>query len=137
MPIIDINPTYLSECDLMVASDDFAAHVSAVEIVPTLSSATWQGMKKNARFTASNITGHTLNLNYAQDWDSAKSLSQYLAANAGTEKEFTFRPKSGGKGWKVKVLVQPGKIGGQVNTHATADVSLGVIGDPVPVAAGA
>ena len=95
----------------------------------------WNGLTPSATFTFPTATTWACKLDYAQDWETANSLSRYLFDNEGGQVEMTFTPKAGGLGWNVTVFIVPGSIGGQVNSVATASVTLGVVGKPTPVPA--
>lgn len=75
----------------------------------------------------------TLDLEFGQDWSEPTSLSRILLAGAGTVGEgWVFTPKSGaGPTFTVDVLMVPGAVGGTGRQHATARVSLEVVGQPV------
>ena len=130
MPVIDIAPLYMDAADLTLAGDDYAAHISGASFVPTTSAVTWTGAKPNAVFTRQTRATWVLNLNYAQDWESAKSLAQYLHANEGKVIPITLAPVSGGKSFTAQIIVAPGTIGAEINTFGTSTVSLGVQGRP-------
>lgn len=133
MGIIAVKPLYLEESDLLIDADDFAAALSAAAITPQTATATFRGLKKDATFSDAHVTGHTCDLTFVQDWESAVSLSKYLKDNAGQKKDITVVPKTGGPGFKVNVTILPGPIGGAAGAHATATVSLPVHGDVADV----
>lgn len=132
---IAVKPIVLRDVLLSIAADDYEKHVSGVTITPTTGSVTWNGLSPDAAFNFPTSTTWAVQLDYAQDWDTANSLSRYLFDNEGEQVTMTFEPVKGGLGWEVEVSIAPGSIGGQVNAVATATVTLGVNGRPVPVPA--
>ncbi|WP_315107011.1 hypothetical protein [uncultured Microbacterium sp.] len=135
MAQIDVKPIVLRDVLLSIAADSYEKHVSGVTITPTTGSVTWNGLTPDAAFNFPTSTTWALQLDYAQDWDTANSLSRYLFDHEGQEVTMIFEPVKGGLGWEVDVVIVPGSIGGQVNAVATATVTLGVNGKPRPVAA--
>lgn len=133
-----VQPHVLKDIVLTIDVDDYARHVSSAQLVPTTSSQklTWQGLSPDASFsdTSTPETTWALVLNYAQDWDTANSLSEYLLAHAGEVKTIVLQPKagSGQKTFTVDATIVPGPVGGNVNTVAVGTVSLPVTGEPTP-----
>jgi hypothetical protein len=130
-----VNPFTLTDSVFQVAADNYEAHVSTVEFVPTSSVVNWKGLKPSAVFSFGTTATWVCNLSYAQDWETASSLSQYLFENEGEEIAVTFEPVNGGAGFTATLIVAPGSIGGAVDTVGVASVSLGVKGKPVLVPA--
>lgn len=135
MAKIEVKPIVLRDCELSIAADDYAAHVSGVTITPNTGSVSWNGLTPDATFSFPTATNWGAALDYAQDWQTPNSLSRYLFDHEGEQVTMTFKPKTGGLGWEIDVFIAPGAIGGQVNNVATASVSLGVIGKPRPIPA--
>ena len=128
-----VKPIVLNDVDLKIAADNFEAHVSKVELVPSTSLVTWKGMTPTSVFKAPTMTDWACGLAYAQDWETPGSLSEYLFLNEGKQKEMVFKPrKSGARSWTAQIIITPGAIGGLSDTVAVAEVSLGVQGRPVP-----
>ncbi|GAA3948902.1 hypothetical protein [Microbacterium soli] len=139
MATIDVKPIVLRDCKLTIsleeASADYEKHVSGVTFTPSSGTVNWNGLSPDASFTFPTATTWGAQLDYAQDWETASSLSRYLYDNEGKQVTMLFEPKAGGLGWEVDVFIAPGSIGGQVNTVATSTVTLGVVGKPRPVPA--
>lgn len=124
MATIEVAPIVLTDVSLLIPTDDYAKNVSSVTLTPTSSTVTWNGLGKNS-FTGASIATWAATIEYAQDWETANSLSQYLYANEGNKVEMTFKPQSGsGPSFEVEVTIVPGAIGGAVNTVAVASVTL-------------
>lgn len=130
MATIPIQPLFLSASELTIGADDYAAHISGAQFVPSSSTVTWKGSKPGATFSRQTAATWTLTLNYAQDWESASSLSQYLLANEGSTVEVTLAPVDGGQAFTADVIITPGAIGGEVDQFGTTSVTLGVDGAP-------
>jgi hypothetical protein len=138
MSVLTVKPLTMKEVDLLIGSgtpDDFAAHCSSVTFTPSGSVVTWNGLKRNS-FTDATVPTWTCGLDYAQDWESANSLSRYLFEHEGEHLPVTFKPTSeAGPTFTGVVIVTPGAIGGAVNAVATASVTLGMESRPTLVPA--
>ena len=134
-----VNPFVLRDVLCRIDADDFEKHVSNVTITPSGGTVNWQGLEPAATFVAPTTPTWQVALTYAQDWNSATSLSRYLYVHEGETVTMLFEPIKGGVGFQVDVIITPGAIGGDVNTVATATVTLGATGRPTlvqPAAAG-
>lgn len=127
-------PIVLNDIVFTVGADNYEAHVSRVEFVPTSSIVNWKGMTPTSVFSFGTAATYVCNIDYAQDWATTNSLSKYLFDNEGTSKVVTFKPKKPSTGtaptWTATLIIQPGSIGGAVDSVAVASVSLGVQGKP-------
>ncbi len=137
MAVIEVVPIVMKDATLSIPSttgSDFKKHVSKVQFDPTTPTTSWTGLGGNVH-TAIGTTTWAVAIDYAQDWGTVGSLSQYLLENAGDKVNITFAPEAGGPSFTADVLIVPGAIGGAVNAVATASVTLPVVGAPVPVPA--
>jgi hypothetical protein len=133
MANITVNPLYLKDTTFLVAADNYEAALSSVSFTPASSTATWQGLTPAASFTFATTATWTCTLEYAQDWGTTNSLSQYLFANEGKEVVVKFAPQKGtttAPTFTATVIITPGSVGGAVNSVATASVTLAVKGKP-------
>lgn len=136
MAQIAVAPFVLKDVRLKIATDNYEKHVSSVILTPstTTDKLTWQGLTPTATFTDSGVPQTTweAQLDYAQDWETTNSLSQYLLDNAGQTKTIVFQPKAGTgkKTFTVTATIVPGPIGGAVNTVQTSQVTLPITGAP-------
>jgi len=130
MAQIAIEPIILTNCLLTIGADNYEKHVSRVQFDPSAATVNWKGLHPDAVFSKVARATWTCTLEYAQDWETPNSLSQYLHDNEGTEVAATFSPESGGASWAATILITPGAIGGTVDTVPTATVTLGVKGKP-------
>lgn len=130
MAQIAVQPIYLKDCVLSIAGSDFEKAVSSVQFTPSVTSATFKGLEPTATFTNVGSASWMVDISYAQDWNTAGSLSAYLFSNEGTEVTLTFEPVNGGASWSADVIIVPGAVGGAVDSFAVATVSLPVQGKP-------
>jgi hypothetical protein len=135
MAQIGVAPIILTNVLFQVETDTYEKHVSTVEFVPSSSVVTWKGLTPASVFSAGTTATWTCNLSFAQDWETADSLSLYLFENEGEEIDVTFEPVNGGAGFTATLIVTPGSIGGAVDSVAVSTVTLGVRGKPVHVPA--
>lgn len=135
MAVINPAPIALNDIVLTVGSDNYEVTVSRVELVPTTNTVQWRGMTPTATYNVASTPTWTLNLDFAQDFVTANSMSEYLRTNQGTVKTVAFKPKKGATGatptFTIDALMVPGSIGGSVDTVAVASVSLPCNGQPV------
>jgi hypothetical protein len=125
MTQIDVVPLVLKGVILTLGTDTYERHVDQVTFTPSASSITWTGLDNNSYTDVATATW-ACGLNYAQDWDTPDSLSQFLYENEGETVSATFSPRSGsGPAFTADLVITPGAIGGTVNAYATASVSLG------------
>src|SRR5690554_3217122 len=136
MAVIPLVPLLLKDCIVDIAGSDYGEAVSSVAFEPSVTAVTFKGLKPNAVFTDTSSPQWTCNITFAQDWDSATSLSRYLFDHVGETVEMAFHPRTGsGPSFTASIVVTPGSIGGAVEAHATSTVALGVSGAPVLVPA--
>lgn len=128
--VVPVDPVYLDNANLIADDLDYAAAASKIECVPSVRSTTFQGMKRTATFTDASVESWALNIDFAQDFDTAESFSNLLFDHQGEVVTFEFAPKDGGQAWLVDVRLVPGGIGGTGRSHATSTVSLGALGEP-------
>lgn len=131
---IAVAPIVMKKATLLIPTDNYAAHVSSVLITPTAPSFSWTGLDNNT-YNAVGAATWACTVEYAQDWETADSLSQKLYDSEGQIITVTFEPVAGGAGWTVPLIVVPGAIGGPVNSVATASVTLPCTAKPTLVPA--
>jgi uncharacterized membrane protein len=136
MAVIEVAPIVLTDVSLLIPTDDYAKNVSSVVLTPTSSAVTWKGLGKNS-FTGGTTATWAATIEYAQDWETANSLSQYLMDHEGETVTMTFKPVSGsGPSFTAPVTITPGAIGGAVDTVAVGSVTLPCAAKPTRVPAG-
>lgn len=137
MTLINPQPIILKDVTLLIGADNFEKQVSTVTLTPTAATQTWQGLSPAATFSDTPAATWACELGYAQDWETAGSLSRYLFNNEGVQVTAVFKPRvAGGSSFQVQLVLTPGAIGGAVNAWAEASVTLGVVGRPVEIPAG-
>lgn len=131
MAQITIQPFIMRDCLLTLGTvGDFEAHVSQVQFDPSSSVVNWKGLTPTSVFSFGSSATWVCTLAYAQDWDTADSLSRYLFEHEGEEIEATFEPVKGGPSVTATLIIAPGSMGGTVDQVGTATVALGVQGKP-------
>lgn len=128
MPTIAVKPYQITDCLLTFGADNYEAHASKIEFVPTVTKAKFKGSTPAAVFNFASAPDWVMNLTYAQDWATAAALSRYLHEHAGEVVEVTFEPVKGGAAVTASIVIEPGSIGGDVDAVAASTVQLGVNG---------
>lgn len=135
MAVLEVKPFIMHNAIIQIGTDDFAKAVSTATITPAGGITTWKGLKPDAVFTYPQSVTWTLELEYAQDWGDATSLSAYLFEHQGEVVPATVNVNDADTGettWALQVAITAGAVGGAVDDVATATVSLGIVGQPVP-----
>ncbi len=128
MATITVEPIVLKNALLSIGLDNYEKHVSSVELVPAPNAQTFHGLGDNSNVISGKTTW-TANISFAQDWKTADSLSKYLFNNQGEIKHMTFSPENGvGDAFEGDILIQPGSIGGAVDSIAVTSITLPVQG---------
>ena len=134
MPVVESQPFLLRDIMLTLGDNDYQAHVDSVQLTPSNSTVTWQGLTPSASFSAQTTSTWTADLSGVQDHETADSLSSYLFDHEGEEVAAVFAPRNGvGRSYTATLILAPGAIGGGVNTVAGFQVSLGCKGKPKSV----
>lgn len=121
MAQIAVAPFVMRDCILTIGTDSYEKHISSVTFTPQPVS--WRGLSPAAVFTDTSIW--QAKIEYAQDWETTNSLSQYLLAEAGESKAAVFTPKAAGaETFSTNLAIAPGPIGGTQGQVATATVTL-------------
>lgn len=121
MAAIAVQPFVMRDCILAIGASSYEKHVSAVLFTPQ--PVTWRGLSPAAVFTDTSVW--QAKIDYAQDWNTPGSWSQYLIDNAGESQEATFTPVSGEEpAFTVNLAIAPGPVGGTQGQVATATVTL-------------
>lgn len=139
MPVVEVRPFIMRNAVVSFDADDFAKAVSTATLTPSSGTTDFKGLKPTAVFTFPQATTWVLELTYSQDWSASTSLSRFLFDHAGETLDFELNPDDQGTGatvgstvWSGTVAIAPGAVGGDVDSVATATVSLGIVGAPVP-----
>lgn len=132
MPVIPTpGALLLRDCLVTIGTDSYQKQVSQVELAPTVTTQTWQGMTPDATVSESTPSTWAVTISFAQDWEQPGSLCNYLLENEGDLVTMVFEPRAGGATFTVpNVSLTPGTIGGTVGSMAVASVTMGC-GKPV------
>ena len=124
MAEIAVAPFVLRDVDLMIGTDNYEAHTSQVEFIPTAAQVSWTGLANNT-VNSQTTAAWVCTLALAQDWTTTNSLSRYLMDNEGEVVDVTFTPATGQGSFAATVTITPGGIGGTAGAFAVATVTLG------------
>lgn len=119
-----VKPFIMRDCLFQVEADNYEAHVSQVEFVPSSSVVRFKGLTPTSNHAFGTTAEWLGNLAYAQDWNTPDSLSEYLHEHEGESIDVSFTPVNGGRPITATLIVAPGSIGGNVDSVAVASVSL-------------
>jgi hypothetical protein len=130
MPQIAVAPIVIKDAIVTIGADDYEKHVSSATFQPSVTQprVQWQGMSPTASLNdvGTPVVEWVLVLEYAQDWETLNSLSNYLLTNAGTSKVVKVQPQRGvgKKTFTATVTIVPGPVGGKVNEVPVGSVSM-------------
>jgi len=138
MAIINPSPIMMGNASIKIggaSGNNYEGAVSSVEFQPSGGSVNFKGLAATATYTYATSPTWQLALTFAQDWETTGSLSNYLFDNQNKTVQVDVFPVAGTgkKGFSAQVIIQPGSIGGAVDSVAVATVTLGVIGAPTRV----
>lgn len=111
-----------------VTGDNFAAVCNQIRLEPTGSSTTFEGMTPDGVWTAPG--SWQLTLGFADDYESADSLWNYLYDNDGKSVPIRFWPDITGQGFEGTVAIVAAGIGGTARQFAQSTVTLTLAGKP-------
>lgn len=137
MAVVPVAPILIRDAvvDIKIGAataESYQNHVSRVRIVPSVNLVRYRGMAPAAKYAAQTDPDWSAELAFVQDWATAGSLANYLMTNQGQTATMTFRPRGGTTpGWTITVILTAPPIGGDVDTIAMGEVTLGVVGVPV------
>lgn len=117
----------LFKAPVSVGTDEYTAHLSRAEFVPTQPSASFTALDG----TVTNFGGdssYVLELAGAQDYETVDGLSMYLFEHDGEDITVSF--EFGGKTWTGTVIAAAVNIGGTINQPALFTKQLQVKGKP-------
>lgn len=118
-------PIILADAALTLDSGAYEGQISGAVFTPSSSPVTFTAINGDVHTLATKATW-TLDLTYAQDWEDATSLSDYLHAHEGEVVSAVFEPVDGGRSFTANVTITPGAIGASDTTAvASSTVSLG------------
>lgn len=124
MATVAVKPFVLRDVNFVFGVDNYEAHVSQCEYVPTTPQLTWTGLANNT-VGASGASTWVLTIAGAQDWETANSLSQYLHEHEGETIDVTLTPADGSGTFTSTVTVAAANIGGTAAAFSVFTVSMG------------
>ena len=130
MANIVVKPFMMGDCTFRVGADNYEAHLSGVVITPTVPNAKFKGLTPTSVHNFPGASEWVAALTYAQDWNTADSLSRYLHEHEGEKIAVEFAPVAGGPSITATITIVPGSIGGQVDSVATSTVNCPIDGKP-------
>jgi len=120
------SPIFMKDAVFEISGTDYAGEVSSVRFTAASSQVDFKGLKPASKFTESTDPTYTCVVAYGQDFENAQSFANALLDLAGTTVPVTFVPKASGTvQFTANLSIIPGDIGGDVDTYATASVTLG------------
>lgn len=131
MASITGTPFLIKDALLTLGTDDYSLVVSQAELVPTTPTATFKAINGTS-YNFSGKASWVLTAAFAQDWDNAASLSNYLFDNEGDTVAFSLKPNGAtGESFTGNLVLSVGNIGGTADGVAASSVTFQVIGKPV------
>ena len=130
MAVVAPNPILLNNVTVQIGEDNYEGACRTVRFVPTTAVVKWKGLTPPSRFAFASAPEWDVTLTFAQDIETATSLTNALHANAGTDVTMTFEPVAGGASVTATVTLVAGDIGGDIDTVPEATVTLPVTGQP-------
>lgn len=127
-------PFILIDYTLTIDSDDFSTAVSSAAFTPSVKTVTFNGGTPTSIWQFPTPSVWTADIEFAQDWTTTGSLSNYLHAHEGQVKVCTFVPNvpdADSPTITANIIITPGPIGGDQGTIPTEKVSMPVNGKPV------
>jgi hypothetical protein len=122
-------PLVLANATIKIATDNYEAATSGVTFTPSVPTSTvaFKAIDGSAYSkTTQGASTWVCGIDFAQDWKTTGSLSNYLHDHEGEEVEAVFVPEAGTgmPSFTATITIQPGAIGGAADGVATASVSL-------------
>jgi hypothetical protein len=124
MAVVPVKPFVLRDVDFVIGTDNYEAHASQCEYVPTTPQLSWTGLANNT-VGASGASTWVLTISGAQDWETVNSLSQYLHEHEGEEVPVTLTPADGSGTFTSTITLAPANIGGSAGAFSVFTVSMG------------
>lgn len=129
MATITGTPFFIKDAVLTLGSDDYTFMVKKAELIPT----TNKGRHKNIGGGSVPVIGSAdwvLSLDFAQDYVTAASLSNYAFDNHGKPVAFTLKPQTNAavKGFSGTVAIEATNIGGTGQAEAVSSVNWDCVG---------
>lgn len=133
---IAVEPYISTDFSVLIDGVEYAEAASSAKVTPSASVATWKGGRKSSVFSRPTSPTYTFDLNIAQDWSTAESLSIFCQEHGGEVVDVEFIPNYHDDPAKHRVatfraIVPFVDAGGDIDAFATAAASWAVLGAPV------
>lgn len=133
MTSIALAPVTINAATLMIDADNYEAAIGSAIFTPSTKTSSFVAINGQTYQSQSPSTW-TLDITYAQDFETAASLANYLHTNEGSSKQAVLTEVASGKTFTATITIAPGAIGDAAGSIAQSKVSLG---STKPVIAGA
>ncbi len=121
-------PYFMYDVTVKLGADTYEEALTSVKFTPTTPKVTFKGLAKNSKTFVGTPTWVSA-LTFAQDLASAASLHKLLHSTApGTPIVLELIATETGEKVRATILVEPGELGGDVETVPTSAVTLAVDG---------
>lgn len=124
MTSIDLSPVTINAATLMIDTDNYEAAVGSAVFTPSTKTSSFTAIDGTTVQSQSPSTW-VLDLTFAQDFETAGSLSNYLHSNEGQSKTAVFKETATGKSFTSTITIAPGAIGDAAGSIAQSKVSMG------------
>ncbi len=138
-------PYMMKNVDLVIGEEgttgtNFKCQIRAVKLTPEVSVQRIKTACPTGQYSDVDDPEWSCELGYVYGSDNGTGtaveiLADFLLENVGETVPVTFRPVSGGPGYKVMVKLIPGAIGGEHGSFSEQTVTLPVDGQPEKLAA--
>jgi hypothetical protein len=127
-----VSPQVQKNLTLLVGTDSYEKHVSAVAWEPSIAQQEWRGGTPDAVFTDSGAPTWVANITLIQDWENPDSFFNFCLEHAGESVTAEYHPVAGGQ-FKITatITIVPPTIGGPVGEFVEATLAMGST-SPVP-----
>lgn len=124
MTNIALNPITVNAATLKIDADNYEAAIGSAVFTPSTKTSSFTAINGQTYQSQAPATW-TLDVNFAQDFETAGSLSNYLHAHEGESKEAVLTEVESGATFTATISIAPGAIGDAAGSIAQSKVSLG------------
>lgn len=124
MTNIALTPVTVNAATLKIDADNYEAAIGSAVFTPSTKTSSFVAIN-GLTYQSQSPSTWTLDLNYAQDFETAASLANYLHANEGASKAAVLTEVASGATFTATISIAPGAIGDAAGSIAQSKVSLG------------
>lgn len=124
MTAVPAKPFLLNDATVSIDGDTYEEACKTVRFDPTTPVVKWKGLTPASRHQFVGTPEWDVTVAFAQDVQSASSLTRRLHTAAGETVEMIFAPKGGGVAITANVTLVPGALGGDLDTVPEASVTM-------------